>query len=120
MSQGRTIPSETDDTNYSLFGGDESSDAPTDDAADEAAGGGRSHEARADPSPESLGDGQDGCPKCGGTEVETDEVATSGTGFSKMFDVQNRRFVFVSCAECGYSEPYKGQSSGNAIDFFLG
>lgn len=37
-----------------------------------------------------------------------------------MFDVQNRRFVVVSCAECGYSEPYKGQSSGNAIDFFLG
>jgi predicted nucleic-acid-binding Zn-ribbon protein len=37
-----------------------------------------------------------------------------------MFDVQNRSFLVVSCADCGYSELYKGQSSGNAIDFFLG
>jgi predicted nucleic-acid-binding Zn-ribbon protein len=114
------MPSETDDAKYSLFGDDESSDAPTDNDADEAAGGDRSRETRADPSPESLGDGEDGCPKCGATETETDEIATSGTGFSKVFDVQNRQFVVVSCADCGYSELYKGQSSGNAIDFFLG
>jgi predicted nucleic-acid-binding Zn-ribbon protein len=62
----------------------------------------------------------DGCPKCGDTETETDEIATSGTGLTKMFDVQNRSFVVVSCTNCGYSELYKGQSSGDAIDFFLG
>ena len=37
-----------------------------------------------------------------------------------MLDVQNRSFLVVSCANCGYSELYKGQSSGDAIDFFLG
>lgn len=37
-----------------------------------------------------------------------------------MFDVQNRKFPVVSCAECGYTELYESQSSGDAIDFFLG
>ncbi|SDE90107.1 Predicted nucleic-acid-binding protein, contains Zn-ribbon domain [Halorubrum xinjiangense] len=112
------MPSENDETKYSVFGDGESSDE-WDRAADGSAGGGDA--ATADDRRQSLGgDGDDGCPKCGGTETETDEIATSGTGLTKMFDVQNRRFVVVSCAECGYSELYKGQSSGNAIDFFLG
>lgn len=63
---------------------------------------------------------EDGCPKCGHTETEIDEIATSGTGLSKMFDVQNRQFDVVSCTNCGYSELYRGQSSGNMIDLFLG
>jgi predicted nucleic-acid-binding Zn-ribbon protein len=62
----------------------------------------------------------DGCPKCGHAETEIDEIATSGTGLSKMFDVQNRQFQVVSCTNCGYSELYRGQSSGNMIDLFLG
>ena len=112
------MPSETDDTKYSVFGDGESSDE-RDRADDGPTGGG--DPAAADDRRQSLGgDGEDGCPKCGDTETETDEIATSGTGLTKMFDVQNRRFVVVSCAECGYSELYKGQSSGNAIDFFLG
>ncbi|NHX36351.1 MULTISPECIES: zinc ribbon domain-containing protein [Halolamina] len=65
-------------------------------------------------------DREDGCPKCGHTETEIDEIATSGTGLSKMFDVQNRQFDVVSCANCGYSELYRGQSSGNMVDLFLG
>ena len=65
-------------------------------------------------------DGERGCPKCGHTETETDEIATSGTGLSKMFDIQNRSFQVVSCTNCGYSELYRNQSSGNMIDLFLG
>lgn len=65
-------------------------------------------------------DGDDGCPKCGHTETEIDEIATSGTGLSKMFDIQNRQFQVVSCTNCGYSELYRGQSSGNMVDLFLG
>ncbi|WP_096393516.1 zinc ribbon domain-containing protein [Halorubrum trapanicum] len=103
------MPSEDDETTYSMFGNDAANELgrPADDD-------------RVDPDAAGLGDGEDGCPKCGDTETETDEIATSGTGLTKMFDVQNRKFVVVSCAECGYSELYKGQSSGNAIDFFLG
>jgi predicted nucleic-acid-binding Zn-ribbon protein len=113
------MPSETDDSKYSVFGDDESENGS--DGRD--ASGGRdapSGRGARDEGPASLGGDDEGCPKCGGTEAETDEIATSGTGLTKMFDVQNRSFLVVSCANCGYSELYKGQSSGNAIDFFLG
>lgn len=103
------MPSENDDeVEYSVFGND-SADAP-----------GESDDARVEPEPTDLDDRDGGCPKCGAEETETDEIATSGTGFTKLFDVQNRSFVVVSCADCGYSELYKGQSRGNAIDFFVG
>ncbi|MFC4249183.1 zinc ribbon domain-containing protein [Natribaculum luteum] len=64
--------------------------------------------------------GEHGCPKCGHTETEVDEIATTGSGLSKMFDIQNRRFTVISCANCGYAELYKGRSSGDVIDLFLG
>ncbi|ELZ28329.1 zinc ribbon domain-containing protein [Halorubrum distributum] len=110
------MPSETDDSKYSVFGDDDESENGSD---GRDAPSGRDAGA-ADDRPASLGGDDEGCPKCGGTEAETDEIATSGTGLTKMFDVQNRSFLVVSCANCGYSELYKGQSSGNAIDFFLG
>ncbi|WP_049915932.1 zinc ribbon domain-containing protein [Haloferax mucosum] len=61
-----------------------------------------------------------GCPKCGHEETEMDSIATSGTGLSKIFDVQNRKFTVVSCTSCGYSELYRGQSGGNLVDLFFG
>ena len=106
------MPSDNDDgdgAEYSAVSGDSANDP------------GRSgDDASADPDAAGLGDRGDGCPKCGGEETETDEIATSGTGLTKLFDVQNRKFVVVSCADCGYSELYKGQSTGNAVDFFVG
>ena len=117
------MPSETDDSKYSVFGDESAADDDRDDARGGADGGRDApsdRAARDDGRPASLAGDDEGCPKCGGTEAETDEIATSGTGLTKMFDVQNRSFLVVSCADCGYSELYKGQSSGNAIDFFLG
>ncbi|ERH11097.1 MAG: putative nucleic-acid-binding protein containing a Zn-ribbon domain protein [halophilic archaeon J07HX64] len=61
-----------------------------------------------------------GCPKCEHEQTEVDEISTTGSGLSKYFDVQNRSFTVVSCTNCGYSELYRNQSSGNAIDVFLG
>ncbi|WP_144919998.1 zinc ribbon domain-containing protein [Halorubrum salsamenti] len=112
------MPSDNDDeTEYSVFGNEASDE--WDDAGDD--GRADPDSARTRDRPESLAAGDDdGCPKCGHEETETDEIATSGTGLTKMFDVQNRKFVVVSCANCGYSELYKGQSKGNAIDFFIG
>lgn len=63
---------------------------------------------------------QRGCPKCGHSETELDEIATTGGGLSKFLDVQNRSFTVVSCTNCGYAELYKGRSSGNMVDLFLG
>ena len=67
------------------------------------------------------GSGDDpGCPKCGHTETEVDDIATTGTGLSKFFDVQNRRFRVVSCTSCGYAELYKGGHTSDLVDLFLG
>jgi len=60
------------------------------------------------------------CPKCGGQNFETDEIRTTGGMFSKIFDVQNKKFTTVTCTNCKYTELYKGTSStaGNVLDFF--
>jgi len=65
---------------------------------------------------------QRGCLKCGSTDAKSEDVAMTGTGLSKIFDVQNNQFTVVSCNNCGYSEFYKKDSTtaSNVIDFFLG
>ncbi|MFD2760081.1 zinc ribbon domain-containing protein [Lentibacillus juripiscarius] len=69
-----------------------------------------------------MEDNNRGCVKCGSTDAEQKEVAMSGTGLSKMFDVQNNQFLVVSCKNCGYSEFYNKKSSAgsNIFDFFFG
>lgn len=61
-----------------------------------------------------------GCPKCGHDEVDVGEIATTGSGLSKMFDIQNNHFQVVSCLHCGYSELYRDTSQGDIVDVFLG
>jgi len=108
------------ETEYSVFETDETDDGRDVAGRDDERGAER-RDAERDPTPGGLESSHEhGCPKCGGTETETDKIATSGTGLTKLFDVQNRRFIVVSCADCGYSELYKGQSANNAIDFFIG
>ncbi|BDU50422.1 zinc ribbon domain-containing protein [Haliovirga abyssi] len=60
------------------------------------------------------------CPKCGNNSYETDTIATTGGGFSKIFDVQNKKFTAVTCTRCKYTELYKAETSmlGNIFDFF--
>ncbi|MGA9175466.1 MAG: zinc ribbon domain-containing protein [Thermoactinomyces sp.] len=62
-----------------------------------------------------------GCPKCGGTEVTVGNVAMTGTGLSRLFDVQHNEFKVVSCKKCGYSEFYraKGSAVKDLIDLFF-
>lgn len=37
---------------------------------------------------------------------------------TKIFDVQNKKFITVTCTACGYTELYKAQSSSwNILDF---
>ncbi len=60
------------------------------------------------------------CPKCGGKKVETDQIRTTGAGFTRFFNIQNRRFTAVTCIKCGYTELYKGGNSdriSNVFDF---
>ncbi|MBE3554577.1 MAG: zinc ribbon domain-containing protein [Thermicanus sp.] len=57
------------------------------------------------------------CVKCGGTVCVAKEVAMTGTGLSKIFDIQHNHYLFVSCTNCGYVEVYnpdilRGKKSG--------
>ncbi len=60
------------------------------------------------------------CPKCQCMQYETDQFAATGGGFSKIFDIQNKKFFTVSCTQCGFTELYRGKTStlGNIFDFF--
>ena len=61
-----------------------------------------------------------GCHKCGHGETTVGEISTTGGGLSKMFDTQNWGSNVVSCTNCSNSELYKGRSSGDIVDVFLG
>lgn len=53
------------------------------------------------------------CAKCGYHHYESDQFQATGGNFAKIFDVQNKKFVTISCAQCGYTELYKtGGSEG--------
>ncbi len=60
------------------------------------------------------------CPKCGNRRASIDQIRTTGAGFTKYFNIQNRKFTAVSCTNCGYTEFYRGGSSSGAssvLDF---
>lgn len=60
------------------------------------------------------------CPKCGNTTYEVDQMQATGGTFSKLFNVQNKKFTSVSCKKCTYTEFYKASTSrlSNIFDFF--
>lgn len=62
------------------------------------------------------------CPKCGCGRYDHDQFQATGGSFARMFDVQNKRFITVSCANCGYTELYKAGQDGvmDVLDFLLG
>lgn len=61
------------------------------------------------------------CPKCGCRHYEHDQFQVTGSNFAKLFDVQNKRFITVSCAQCGYTEFYRaaGDRGMDILDFLL-
>ena len=60
------------------------------------------------------------CPKCGNRKADIDQIRTTGSGFTKYFNIQNRKFTSVTCTKCGYTEFYRGRASSgasNVLDF---
>ncbi len=54
------------------------------------------------------------CAKCKNTGGKTRRIAATGTGISKLFDIQHNQFILVSCRNCGYTETYDpGVLEGN-------
>ena len=62
------------------------------------------------------------CVKCGCRHYESDQFQATGGNFAKLFDIQNKKFVTVSCCDCGYTELYKQpEDKGmNVLDFLFG
>lgn len=67
-------------------------------------------------------DEKQGYIKCGSTNANQKDVAMTGTGLSKMFDIQHNQFTVVYCTNCGYSEFYNKKSSrgSDILDMFFG
>lgn len=61
------------------------------------------------------------CQKCGHDKYENDQFQATGGNFAKIFDIQNKKFVTISCCRCGYTELYKAKSSAgwNVLDFLM-
>ena len=46
------------------------------------------------------------CVKCRGVGGRTRALSMSGTGLSRLLDLQMNKYIFVSCNHCGYTEVY--------------
>ena len=46
------------------------------------------------------------CPRCKHTGAHVERLAMSGTGLSRLLEIQAYRYAFVSCINCGYTEVY--------------
>lgn len=67
------------------------------------------------------------CVRCGHEECNVQEVAMTGTGISKLLDIQHHHYFFVSCLQCGKVDVYdpnvlearKRGLLGSGLDLFL-
>lgn len=46
------------------------------------------------------------CQKCGQDGAHVERLAMSGTGLSRLFEVQPYKYTFASCRNCGFTEIY--------------
>lgn len=60
------------------------------------------------------------CLRCNHDEFEMDQMRATGGMFAKIFDVQNKHFLTVSCQRCGHTELYRASRSSlsDVFDFF--
>lgn len=62
------------------------------------------------------------CPKCECREFIQDQFHATGGTMAKLFDIQNKKFITISCVQCGYTEIYREETSTgeNILDFLIG
>ena len=66
------------------------------------------------------------CSKCNHRGGNARRFAATGTGLSKILDIQHNRYIGVSCRHCGFTEFYdprvlEGNSHlGNVLDVIFG
>ena len=65
------------------------------------------------------------CARCKQHGAHVEKLAMSGTGISRLFEIQPYRYAFVSCTNCGYTEVYnlrmlEGKDNlGNFLDILF-
>jgi len=61
------------------------------------------------------------CAKCGNSSCDVGEFRATGGFWTKVFNIQTRKFSTVICTRCKYTEIYSADSSmlGNVFDFFM-
>lgn len=50
------------------------------------------------------------CAKCGHNGAQVEKLAMSGTGLSRLLEIQMHRYAFVSCNNCGFTEVFNLQT----------
>ena len=58
------------------------------------------------------------CPKCNQKEYEVGEMRVTGSFWTKIFNIQNKKYSSVSCTKCSYTEFYKGQPASGLANVF--
>ena len=61
------------------------------------------------------------CPKCSHREYDLSEMRVAGSFWTKIFNIQNKKYSAVTCIRCSYTEFFKDQSASklaNVFDFF--
>ncbi|MGK0677177.1 zinc ribbon domain-containing protein, partial [Enterococcus faecalis] len=46
------------------------------------------------------------CEKCSNIKYISDQFQATGGNFVKLFDVQSKKFITISCTQCGFNELY--------------
>ena len=46
------------------------------------------------------------CPRCGTKHGHVERLAMSGTGLSRLLEIQAHLYAFVSCTNCGHTEVF--------------
>ena len=58
------------------------------------------------------------CPKCSHKEYDLGEMRVAGSFWTKIFDIQNKKYSAVSYTKCSYTELFKDQPASKLANVF--
>jgi predicted nucleic-acid-binding Zn-ribbon protein len=54
------------------------------------------------------------CGKCNQRSANAKRIAATGTGISKLLDIQHNSFIALTCRNCGFTELYDPKVLGES------